>query len=675
MATVTDRRGEQTVRMLVSIVMVVCASSRVRAEANHPSQDGAQDGGSADASDAGLPGDASCELDAFPEAVASSSPPAELEVASVPAPTSNDVVVTAARPLSKDRTQAATAIEGEQVRTSTRTNLFDVLSQQAADVYVPGHGIGLHGVSNGSTGGIRIRGLGGSPNSQVLVVEDGVPDYQGIFGHPIPDAYVPHLIDEVLVVKGGDSSLYGTNAMGGVVAIRSRWPEHDGYELQNDVAYGSYSTVRESVSALGRAGPWDLVAGFTEMETDGHREGAGGSDVVLSAALRYRFAQGLRLVVRNKLVHVQGNDPGPVTAPTIDHWFDVWRDTVSMQATYATPGARLSFTPYLNAGIHRLYDGFYSHDYVGGAIGEIDLRLHRMANLLLGVAGEGVDGSVENRITGDNPAVRGSGDVSAYDQITLKPAGGVNLVLGTRALYSSKYGAVGLYKAGVRWDMGRGFWLQGRVSRNFRQPTIRELYLPYPTANPDLKPEYSVNADFGGGYAAEHVETSCSVYRTEARNLIRYFGVWPAAEVVNIDHIVIPGIEGRLALRRLGPLSASLSADWQDVGRYTRQNPDAKVDFMVEAAKARGSHLLTGSLNGEWVHGLFMADYGRQPIADVFFMDVAVRYRYTKSAKGETIHTIEPYLLLRNVLDRRYAYVTGYVMPGFNVLAGLKIEI
>jgi outer membrane cobalamin receptor len=636
----------------------------------------ASDAGASYPLDAGLADILPPALDASFDGGIHAQQPATPESIPSPSPSPNDVVVSSPRPLSKDRTEAITLIRGDQIRASTRTTVFDVLSQESADVYVPGHGIGLHGVSNGATGGIRIRGLGGSPSSQILVVEDGVPDYQGIFGHPIPDAYVPHLIDEALVVKGGDSTLYGTNAMGGVVVLRSRWADRDGYELQGDVAYGSYSTARESVSGLVRAGPWDVAAGFTEMKTDGHRDGAGGSDMVLSTALRYRFSQGLRLAVRNKIVHVQGNDPGTITSPITDHWFDVWRDTVSMQASYAAHGARLSLTPYLNVGIHRLYDGFLSHDYVGGAIGELDWRLHRVASLLVGASGEGIDGSIENRVTGDNPAVAGWADASAYGQVTLRPGAGLDVVAGSRALCSSKYGAVGLYKAGARWDIGRGFWLQSRVARNFRQPTIRELYLPYPTANPDLKPEYSLNADLGGGYASEHIEISCSVYRTQARNLIRYFGSWPGpTTVVNIDHIVIPGVEGRLALKRLGPLSASVSADWQDVGRYTRQNPDGKVNFIVEAAHAWGPHTLAGSVSGEWVHGLYMADYSRQPISDVFFMDLAVRYRYQKTANRQTTHTIEPYLLLRNLLDHQYAYVAGYVMPGFNVLAGLRLGI
>lgn len=230
-------------------------------------------------------------------------------------------------------------------------------------------------------------------------------------------------------------------------------------------------------------------------------------------------------------------------------------------------------------------------------------------------------------------------------------------------------------KAGAHWDIGRGFSVHGRISRNFRQPTIRELYLPYPIANPDLQPEVAVNSDVGAGYASDHFEISCSVYETSAHNIIKYFGVWPSAEVVNIDHFVVRGVEGRVAVRRLGPVSASVSGDWQDVGRYTRQNPDAKVNFLLEAAHEFGTDTLGGNLSGEWVHGLYMADYSRSPIPDVFVMDLAFRYRHMRSVQGQTSVSIEPYLLLRNFLDRRYAYVDRYTMPGFNLLAGLKIEL
>ena len=634
-------------------------------------QEAVADGGAG--TDAGTTADARADTGSeSPSAEIDAGGLADTDISPPVGPSPYDVVVVGRKPTKKDRTEDTTRVDGERLRDNARASTFEDLAQEDGDVYVSSRGAGIHGIGNMATGGIRIRGLGGSPNSQILVVEDDAPDYQGIFGHPIPDAYVPALIDEVLVIKGGDSTLYGTNAMGGVVVIRNRWRGEDGYELLSDAALGSYQTTRASVSALGRVGNWDMEAALSDLTTDGQRPGAGGSDTVATTALRYRLTPTLRISVRNKVTHVDGNDPGPVTTPTPDHWFDAWRDNASAQLVYTQDGTRLTVTPYLNAGIHRLYDGFYSHDYVAGSTAELDLRLHSQANLLFGLASEGVAGTVVNRITGDHSDARDHIDGSLYSQLTLRPIARTDLVLGARELYSSRYGSVPLYKAGARVDLGRGFSLHSRVSRNFRQPTMSELYLPYPVANPDLKPEYALNSDLGATFVSEHLEISGTGYRTEARNLIKYFGQWPAAEVINIDHIVIWGVEGRVAAKRLGPLSLMVAGDRQTVGRYTKQNPDGKVDFMVEAVRSIGAHLLIGTLTGEWVHGLYMADYGRQPMADVFVMDLALRDRYTSV---ERRLTVEPYLLLRNFLDRRYAYVQNYPMPGFNVLAGLKVGI
>lgn len=582
-----------------------------------------------------------------------------------------ETVVVGRRPASRDATQAATQVGGQDLRDSPRGSVLEALSQETADVYVPGRGA-MHGVASGASGGIHVRGLGGSPNSQVLVVEDGVPDYQGIFGHPIPDAYVPFLLEDALIVKGGDSVLYGTNAMGGVVVLRSRRLGREGHEISNDAAYGSYSTLREAAAALGRFGDWDVAGAFLGLQTDGHRDGAGGNALVGQAAVRRRLARNLELALRNKVVHLEGADPGPVTHPTPDHWYDVWRNNTSVQLAWNNDDLALTVTPFFNVGVHRLYDGFESFDHVGGGIATLDLPLLRTADLLVGLAAQHVGGEVDNRITGERPHVQGLTDVSFYGQLTLRPVEALTLVFGTRELFSTTCGAVTLYKAGARWTIFDDLYVRTRVTRNFRQPTIRELYLPFPTANPDLRPEYARAWDVTIGYDTERFAVSCTAYHTEADDLIKYFGAWPAAEVVNIDHVAIWGVEGRIGLTDLGPVSLLATADWRDVGRYTRQNPEAKLNFTLEAGHEFGAHFVGGSLTGEWVHGLYMANYGRRPIPDVFAADLALRYRYSSPDRG---FTLEPYVFLRNFLDRRYAYIAHYPMPGFNVLVGLKVGL
>ena len=112
-----------------------------------------------------------------------SNPPDSIAVGEL-----DPIVITDDRVLPSDATAEPAIISGVDIRAGARTTPLEELSQQSADVYVTSRGAGLHGVASGASGGIHIRGLGGSPNSQVLVVEDGVPDYQGIFPFPTPSS-------------------------------------------------------------------------------------------------------------------------------------------------------------------------------------------------------------------------------------------------------------------------------------------------------------------------------------------------------------------------------------------------------------------------------------------------------------------------------------------------------
>lgn len=586
-----------------------------------------------------------------------------------PAPAFHSVV-RSTKPVLSDATAGSTQVDGARLRASTRASMFEALAQEAGDVYVPGRG-GPHGVANGSSGGIHVRGLGGSPNSQVLVVEDGVPDYQGIFGHPLPDAFNAALVDEVAILKGGDSVLYGTNAMGGVLVVRSRWLEEDGFELAQDASAGSFGTMTETLSLLGRRGGLDLAGAVHLLDTDGHRDGAGGGNTVVHLAARQRLPGRMRLTVRNKLVRLSGADPGPATHPHPDHWYAVWRDGLSAQLELRRGLFSLRLTPYLNAGDHRLYDGFHSRDYTGGAIAEAAATLHPMASLIVGAAFERVDGVVEDRLDGSRTSLDALSTGGLYQQLTLRPVRGLTATVGARELATSFDSLVFLYKAGLRWELPGGLRLQTRVARNYRQPTLRELYLPFPTANPELRPELAVNWDLGVGWESDRIEVGASLYRTSARDLIKYFGSWPTAEVVNIDRVVVWGVEGHARVRALGPFALRAAGNWQDVGRYTKQSPEAKLDFGLESRHRIGAHELEASLSGEWTHGLYMNNYGRDPLPDPFFLDAALRLRLQGVAKGLAI---EPYLTLRNLLNGRYAYVQGYPMPPFGAFAGLALR-
>ena len=105
-----------------------------------------------------------------------------------------------------------------------------------------------YGVSTGAAGGINLRGITGG-SGQLMVLIDGHPQYQGIYGHPISDSYQTLMAERVEVLRGPASVLYGSNAMGGVLNIVTRQPVGRNYIATNiNLGVGSYGTVQADAS-------------------------------------------------------------------------------------------------------------------------------------------------------------------------------------------------------------------------------------------------------------------------------------------------------------------------------------------------------------------------------------------------------------------------------------------
>lgn len=582
------------------------------------------------------------------------------------------VVVVGKRRARPDDATSVTEVEGEVLRSSPRPSTFEAIAQETPGLFVTSRGVGVHGVASGSSGGLHLRGLGGSPNTQVLIVEDGVPDYQGLFGHPVPDAYSPFLLDKARVIRGGDSVLYGTNALGGVVVLQSRRRHRPGWELHNDIAYGSYGTLRERVAVLAREGDLDATGAFSALRTDGHRAGAGGSNTVVQLSARWHALPTTRLTLSHKQFYGTGADPGPVTHPTPDHTYDVRRSSTSLQLTMLRGGVLVRAVNYVNLGTHRLYDGFYSQDHTAGAYAQAELDVGEDLRLLGGLWGDAVGGQVENRATLERENVRGLRNMAGYAQLAWQPSTVVQLVAGGRGVVNNEYGFVPLYKAGVRVEPWSSVVLQSRVARNFRQPTLRERYLPFPTANPDLRPEYATTWDAGVSAQIGKLRSELVVFATHADDLIRYFGAYPTAEVVNIDSYDAWGLEGSVSLTQVGPFSARLQGAWQDVGRYTKQNPSRQLGGRIAFTDRLASGTLTAELHGSWVSGLYQNNYERDPVDDAYYVDGVLRW--ARELPDRRL-MLEPYLLARNLFDTEYAYIEGYRMPGLHLLGGLEVTM
>ena len=79
-------------------------------------------------------------------------------------------------------------IREKQIEQRQEASLLPLLVEQVPGLFITSRGMMGYGVSTGSSGGMTMRGIGGSPSTGMLVLIDGHPKYMGLMGHPIADA-------------------------------------------------------------------------------------------------------------------------------------------------------------------------------------------------------------------------------------------------------------------------------------------------------------------------------------------------------------------------------------------------------------------------------------------------------------------------------------------------------
>lgn len=179
----------------------------------------------------------------------------------------NEVVVTANKfPIKTSLTgKVLTVVTREQLEKSAGKDLSQVLAEQAG-VYVNG--------ANSNQGKDKSIYLRGARIDHTLITVDGVPlyDASGI-GSNFDIRLLPiDNIERVEILKGSQSTLYGSDAIAGVINIITRKPSAKPYNVSGVLNYASYNTVRANAVVSGNVDKLDYSAGYTYNKTDGINE-------------------------------------------------------------------------------------------------------------------------------------------------------------------------------------------------------------------------------------------------------------------------------------------------------------------------------------------------------------------------------------------------------------------
>ena len=550
-----------------------------------------------------------------------------------------------------------------EIERSGASSVLDVLRGRVPGLMITERGTTGYGIYTGAGGGISLRGVGGSPMTQVMIAVDGHPQMMGINGHHLPDAYVAYNAERIEVVRGPASMLYGSNAMGGVINIISREAPREGVQTVASARWGSWNTQKYLLSNSFSKRRWSTFVSANYDHTDGHRRYSAFGLFNAYAKVTCRVSDRWRAAADVSVARFRSTDPGPVTRPVPGDTLvaRVTRGMSSLSFTNEYGRTSGSIRVYYDFGHHDLYYGWVSDDDSFGVQASQSIRPWRGGLLTLGAdykryGGRATDASrpvfrLDKHIheTAVYLAVRQD---LARERVTLDA--------GVRADVNSRYGPEWVPQAGVSYRPARGTTLKAVVSKGFRSPTIRELYVAM--ANDALRPERMIGYEVSWLQSAlgGRLRTELALYLSRGSNLIRSVVTAGIPRYYNTGSFTHKGVEAS-AVYRFG-MGLDLSVGYSYL--HWREPVLATPRHQLTAAAGFVRKRWTAGLDLQYVRDYYLATGPASRSENFALLGARVACGV---ARG-----LEVSVEGRNLLDTGYEMTAGYPMPGATFLAGLR---
>lgn len=571
----------------------------------------------------------------------------------------NEIVVTGSKteisrkiiPLSVSK------INKTNIENSGQMNILTALNQFAPGIFVTERNILGFGVSTGGSGAISMRGLGSSPNNEVLVMIDGHPQYQGLFGHPLADAYVSSDVEKVEIIHGPASILYGSNAMAGVINIITKKQKSEGISSTIGSSYGSFNTQKYYGTFGLKNKGFNAFASANYSHTDGIRTNTDFNIGNGYLKLGYDINEHLSVTADADLAKYIGNDNGKISAPALFK-IDILRGKAAVSVDNKYDKTEGSLKVFHNFGTHNLSDGFISSDYNSGFMFYQSLKLFKGNLLTVGTDIKQYGGIANRGIHKDTLLSVNETGVYVYSQQNLLKK--LTLTAGLRAEFHPVYDTEFLPTAGINYNLAENSTLKASFSKGFRSPTLMEFYLYAP--NPTLQPEKMFNYELGWmqSLLSNKLNLEINAYYIDAKNLIQVVG-GPVPTRQNTGSLINYGLEfsGRYAVLKNLFVHAN----------YSYLHTSKKI-------LAAPAHQL--NLSANYQYKIWNANLSVQQINDLYtVLSSNITQNYTLlnlRIAAKPMKHLEVFAMGNNLLNQQYEINDGYPMPGINVSGGVKLS-
>lgn len=577
-----------------------------------------------------------------------------------------------------------TIIDRAEIETSYSPSLLPLLTEEVPGFFTTSRGIMGYGVSDGAAGNISIRGLSGG-SARIMVLIDGHPQYMGMFGHPISDAYQSLMAEKVEVLRGPASVLYGSNAMGGVVNIVTRKMNENGVKTDINAGYGSWNTVQTEVTNRVRYKGFTSIISGSYNRTDGHRPDMGFEQYGGYAKLGYEFSENWKIRGDLNITHFNASNPGTIDDPLADADQNITRGMTSfaVENEYGMTSGTVSF--FYNWGRHHINDGYHPLDPADNT--PLDYRFNSFDNMMGISAYQSVSMFRGNRLTAGidwyrfggkawNQYVSGdrNGETDAIIDMTQHEIAGyldfrqnigtwLTLDAGLRIDHHSHVGTEWVPQAGLSFHITPSIDLKLSAHKGFRYPLIREMFM-WGSANPDLLPESMWNYElaFTQKLLNGRLSYGVNLFCIDGKNFIMTEITDGRPHNVNAGTIRNAGIEAQASWR--------IAKDWSVNANYSFLHMKFPVVAAPEHKLYAGGifshgrwHVSTGFM---YVAGLY-TQTGENAVKEDFLL-------WNINCSFRILDWLSVWVKGENLLNWQYEINAGFPMPGANATGGLSFS-
>ena len=585
-----------------------------------------------------------------------------------------EVVVTGvSAPVARNLQPYSVSVIGQERLESTgQTQVLSAISGMVPSLFVSERSIFGFGVSNGGSGHIKLRGVGGDRASAVLMMVDGQPQFAGIYSHHIADFYDKEYVERVEVLRGPGSVLYGSNAMAGAINVITKNPDKRGVRTTISSQYGSYNTWLSSATNTIRFGKFSSLASLSYNRTDGTVDNFDFRPAAGYLKLGYDFTRQWKASADYTLMHFKGNDPiyprlsNPESTEIYRQSITRGEASVSVANSYSTTGGMLR--AYYSYGSHNVDDPrhFHSLDDRFGIMAYQNFAPWRGASATVGFDFDRYSGKIPT--SGGNNHTEGSmttisrkriTEYSPYVTLSQSLAGELlNLNGGVRMANSDMFDTRWIPQFGFALNPGRGYTIKGTAAMGYRNPSFRELYL-YRMANPELQPERMWNFELSAGkYISRYFSGDITLYYSRGTDMIQTMDM----KNVNTGSFINKGIE---ISARSNPLdNLWIFASYSYLHTTLRNLVGAPTHQYYIGAELTLWDKLKVSADLKGTGRLYVADDVK--MQNYALLNLKLTYKICSY--------VDLFTRLENITDARYTINRGYAMPGFTAMGGFKVS-